>query len=252
MALGEPSFEQALSEMREWGAQSIVHLPLFPQEAGATTGSMMDAMASAMSKAGSFVDREIQFKTVKSFSHQDFYVGAVAESVRQVLSHFKADGILVSFHSLPLKQIEKARAERSQEKAYDVQCLESFEMIRERVGTSVPWSMGFQSRLGRARWLEPSTHSLLESLPAQGVKKLLTLCPGFLADNLETLEEIGMRGRKTFLDAGGTEFKMVPCLNDHPLFIRLVAAFIKTLAHGFVDDPVELGHDDLDRGCNRD
>jgi ferrochelatase len=152
------------------------------------------------------------------------------------------DHLLLSFHGLPERHLHKldpsghclkgADCCRSASpevlaSCYRAQCLRSAELFAERMGLKPEqWSVSFQSRLGRAKWIEPYTEARLDELAKQGVKKLLVMCPAFVADCIETLEEIGDRGREQFVEAGGESLKLVPCLNDHPSWV----AALKTLS----------------------
>jgi ferrochelatase len=165
------------------------------------------------------------------YNHPD-YIDALVASASDYLKR-DYDNLLFSFHGIPERHLHKTdptcahclrvenccqRPSQAQETCYRIQCFKTAEAFAKKAGV-IKYSIAFQSRLGREPWLQPYTDRELVRLAQDGVKKLLVICPAFVADCLETLEEIGMRGRETFLQAGGKEFTLIPCLNDHPRWI---------------------------------
>jgi ferrochelatase len=221
MRYGSPSIAGELDALRAAGATRILVLPLYPQYAGATTGSTVDAVA-AWARRTRHVP-ELRF--VAQYHADRGYIEALAASVLDHWqTHGRAQRLVLSFHGLP------ARTRTLGDPYYD-QCRATAHRLGERLG--VPDGelvIAFQSRFGRARWLEPYTEPTLKELAARGVRSVDVMCPGFAADCLETLEEIAQEGRDAFLGAGGEEFRYIPCLNDrHPWVDALAAIALRHL-----------------------
>ena len=210
----DPSLATALANLRRAGAQRIVVLPLYPQASGATTGAVYDQVGLALRGWRALPALHL----VNDYHDNDAYVGSLANSVREHwASHGRTSHLLVSFHGIPQRSVDRGDA-------YGAQCQATAQQLAAAL--ELPpgqWSLAFQSRFGRARWLTPATDRVLEALPAQGVRTLTVICPGFAVDCLETLEELALRGRETFLHAGGTQFQYVPALNDRGDHARALA-----------------------------
>jgi protoporphyrin/coproporphyrin ferrochelatase len=205
MRYGKPSIAQGLAELRSHECDRILVIPLYPQYAGSTTGSTEDAVARALRKWRPAPP----LKVVRDFHGHPAYVKAIAKSVNEYwMKHGRPDRLVMSFHGLP-------RAMVDQGDPYEAQCLESARLIATELGWNDKRTVvAFQSRFGTARWLEPYTARTLASLGREGVVRVDVICPGFAADCLETLEEIALEGRDTFLRAGGKEFHYIPTTND--------------------------------------
>ncbi|HEX4852493.1 MAG TPA: ferrochelatase, partial [Puia sp.] len=174
-------------------------------------------------------------------------IDALCEQIRPY-SQKEYDHILFSYHGIPERHLKKtdptgnhclASAECCQassiahQKCYRHQCFETTRLVAGKLGIpSGKMSISFQSRLGREQWLTPYTDFRLKEMPAEGVKKLLVLCPAFVSDCLETLEEIQIRGRESFLESGGEEFAMIPCLNTAPLWVKALSGWIQEFGEG--------------------
>ncbi|KHO66211.1 ferrochelatase [Pseudomonas flexibilis] len=227
MRYAEPSIEGTLRCLAEQGVRRITVAPLYPQFADSTTTTVLQEIRRVVAQHGfSF---ELQY--LPPFFAEEPYQQALLASARPHLQQ-GFDHLLLSFHGIPESHIRKLvkdpkhdlRAPNSQGVSpenlalcYRSQCQRTAELFAERAGLKDDqWSVSFQSRLGRNKWIEPYTEPTLEALAAKGVKKLLVMCPAFVADCIETLEEIGDRGREVFQAAGGEELVLVPCLNDHP------------------------------------
>lgn len=205
MRYGKPSLQSALQEIPPQA--EFVFVPLYPHHARATVGSAIEKMQSLNQK------NPRRVYTVEPFYNHDWYIRAQGEKIRQ---HLAADEhLLLSYHGLPLTQnIHNGHS-------YEEQCLETMRKLREYLGLPADKiSYGFQSRVGVQKWLGPSTEEMILKLAANGVKKISVACPSFVADCLETLEEIGMELREQFLSAGGDAFTLIPCLNDNELFVE--------------------------------
>ena len=189
--------------MVESGLRRILIAPLYPQYCAATTATAIDAVSAELAK----MRDQPAIRTLPPYYADPLYIGALKASIESQLAtlDFTPDRLLLSFHGMP------ERTRRLGDPYYD-QCQETVRLLAERI--SLPVDVAFQSRFGRAKWLEPATDATLAAYPGQGVTKLAIAAPGFSADCLETLEELGIRGRETFLGAGGTHFARLDCLND--------------------------------------
>jgi ferrochelatase len=230
MRYGQPSIGAALDMLRAEGATRILVLPLYPQYAAATTASVFDAVSAWAARAR----RMPEFRFVNQYHDDPGYIGALANSVQ---AHWRNNGrgdkLLMSFHGLPARTLTLGDP-------YHCQCHKTGRLLAERLGLrDSEWIVSFQSRLGRAKWLEPYTEPTLRQLAAQGVKRIDAVCPGFAADNLETLEEIAIEARDAFLAAGGREFSFIPCLNDRDDWIRALADLTLQHLQGWPLKPAE-------------
>ena len=231
MRYGEPSIESVLERLAAQGVRKVTLAPLYPQFADSTTTTALEEVRRVVRER----NLPLQFASLPPFYDQPEYLDALVESARPYLDQ-DFDHLLLSFHGLPERHIRKlvkdpdhsltatSSAGVSAETlavCYRSQCLRSAELFAERAGLPVgKWSVSFQSRLGRAKWIEPYTEARLDELGRAGVKRLLVMCPAFVADCIETLEEIGQRGQEQFRAAGGEELVLVPCLNDHPRWVE--------------------------------
>ncbi|MBK7861118.1 MAG: ferrochelatase [Archangiaceae bacterium] len=224
---GKPALPQVLRELH--GARRITVLPMFPHYASATVGSVLEGVYRTLS-AGPVVPA---VKVVPPFWSSAGFLGAQAELVRTHAA--EADHVVLSYHGLPERQVRAADAgcalndeccARVPAGCYRAQCLATSRALAERL-PGVTLSSSFQSRLGRDPWLKPSTESHVQALAKQGVQHLAVACPSFVADCLETLEEIGLRLKERFLAAGGKQFTLVPCVNDAPVFIDALALLVE-------------------------
>ena len=212
MRCGEPGVETAAKALLAAGTRRVRVVPLYPQRAESSWGA---AVAHAK-KVFSAIAPAVELRFVEPFFAERGYIEALAETASAALRGNAFDKLLISFHSLPESSPEA--------KTYREECLttarllaEALALPRERVETA------FQSRFGRGKWLAPATEDRLRALPSEGARRVAVIAPGFVADCIETLEELGVRGRETFLASGGNAFTLVPCLNDSPAFARFLA-----------------------------
>jgi len=227
MRYGEPSLDTVLTRLASQGVKNITLAPLYPQFADSTVTTVVEE-AKKVVKAKNL---PVQFKLLQPFYDQPEYIDALVASAASHLEQ-SFDHLLLSFHGLPERHLTKldptgshcfkdADCCRNASPAvlatcYRAQCMRTASAFAEKMGLpDGKWSVSFQSRLGRAKWIEPYTEARLDELAKQGVKRLLVMCPAFVADCIETLEEIGDRGREQFVAAGGEELVLVPCLNDN-------------------------------------
>lgn len=235
MRYGEPSIANALVRLREMGVRKVFLIPQYPHYAM----SSWETVVVKVYEDAQRVAPELQFTTVQPFFADPDYIEALhAVSTNDLGGGF--DHLLISFHGVPVRHLRKADSSRAHcqcvpdccnvaspahATCYRAQCLGTVRAFAARAGLQPgKFSFSFQSRLPGEPWLEPFTDRELVRLAQSGVKRLLVMTPAFTADCLETLEEIAMTGKKTFLDAGGTEFRQIPCLNAHPAFIEFLAA----------------------------
>ena len=210
MRYGKPSIEDGLAALREQGCDRVLLLPMYPQYAGSSTGSVVDEVTRALKKWRPAP----QLRTVTDFHAHRAYVKAVAKNVNEYWSkHGRPDRLLMSFHGIPQKSVDRGDP-------YQSQCLVSARMIATELGWNDARTLiTFQSRFGAAQWLQPYTDATLQALGKEGVGRVDVVCPGFAADCLETLEEISIEGRESFLGAGGKEFHYIPSTNDTPAWM---------------------------------
>lgn len=217
MRYGEPSIAATLSRLKADGCTRILLLPLYPQYAASTTATAIDAACRWLQR----VRNQPEVRSVRSFADHPGYIHALAASVRE---HWAASGrpsdsyrLIMSFHGLPRYTLEKGDP-------YHCECQKSGRLLGEALGLGEQhYQVCFQSRFGRAEWLQPYTAPTLKALARQGVQRVDVICPGFPADCLETLEEIAIEARAEFLAAGGKEFHYLPCLNERDDWIRALA-----------------------------
>ena len=228
MRYGQPALPTVLDELKAAGANRILVLPMYPQYAAATTASVVDAVATWAQRTRQLP--ELRF--VNRYHDDPGYIAALAASVR---AHWAANGqgerLLMSFHGVPARSLTLGDP-------YHCECHKTARLLAEALGLPKERVIvSFQSRLGRARWLEPYTEPTVRTLAAQGIKHLDAICPGFSADNLETLEEVGEEVRDAFLQSGGQRFGLVPCLNDQPTWIEALTALTERHLQGWPTGP---------------
>jgi ferrochelatase len=214
MRYGKPSIASGLAELRDRGCDRILVIPMYPQYAGSTTGSTEDALARALRRWRPAP----AVKIVKDFHDHSAYVKAIARNVNEYwMKTGRPERLVMSFHGIPRAVVEAGDP-------YEKQCRESARLIATELGWNDKRTLvTFQSRFGAAEWLQPYTDATLRALGAEGVGRVDVICPGFAADCLETLEEIAIEGRDTFLKAGGKEFHYIPTTNDTPSWMTALS-----------------------------
>lgn len=224
MRYGRPGVADELHALKAQGCTRVLVVPAYPQYSGTTTASVVDAV-----QAWAVRTRHLpEMRFVNRFHDDAGYLDALAASVREQWRHNgRGDHLLMSFHGVPQRTLTLGDP-------YHCECHATARLLAERLDLRrQDYSVSFQSRFGRAKWLEPSTEATLRSLAAQGVKHLQVLCPGFVSDCLETLEEIAQEGRDTFLAAGGARYDYLPCLNDRPEWIRALVTLVEQHTAGW-------------------
>ena len=211
MRYGNPSIGDRLTALKAAGCERILIAPLYPQYCAATTATANDKAFEALAA----MRWQPAIRTLPPYHDDPAYITALAESVRTGLSQldFAPDALLTSFHGMPQRTLELGDP-------YHCQCQKTARLLGEALGREV--TITFQSRFGSAKWLDPATDTTLEALPGTGIKRVAVIAPGFSADCLETLEELDIRGRESFLGAGGERFAYIPCLNDSATGIEML------------------------------
>ncbi|GAB4155215.1 MAG: ferrochelatase [Planctomycetota bacterium] len=234
MRYGSPSIASALDRLAERCAEILV-VPLFPQHAASTSGSISDAVAAWAARRPAAPP----IRVLPAFHGESGFLGAFAAVARPALEECRPDRVLMSFHGLPESHLRAADPRCLREgccdapgsgnrSCYRAQCFATARALARRLGLGEDrYEVSFQSRLSRA-WIRPFTDRRLRELPGEGVRRLLVLCPSFVADCLETLEEIGIAGRDLFLAAGGEEFRLVSCPNADPSWVAGLAAIVRS------------------------
>ena len=222
MRYGRPSIAERLAALKQQGCDRILIAPLYPQYCGATTASVNDRAFAAL--AG--MRWQPAIRTLPPYHDHPAHIDALAASIREQLAalDFTPDAIVASFHGMPRRTLDLGDP-------YHCQCLKTARLLGEALGREL--TVSFQSRFGRARWLEPATDAMLERLARGGTRRVAVIAPGFSADCLETLEELAIRGRAQFLAAGGESFAYLECLNDSPSGIEMLASVIAEQLQGW-------------------
>jgi protoporphyrin/coproporphyrin ferrochelatase len=247
MRYGKPTIESALEKFKSTSTARIQVLPLYPQHSLAATVSSVEKTQEAAKRIG--LQAKLDF--MPAFFDEEGFVDAFTETTRNALAGFNHDYVLFSFHGLPERQIKKVEhgngnyclansgcCETIREENRDCYRAQSFataHAIAQKLGLgksdfNTKYSVSFQSRLGRTPWIKPYTDLVFEELVKKGVKRLAVACPSFVADCLETLEEIEIRGRESFIAFGGQDLKLVPSLNSSDVWVRAVADMAKKTA----------------------
>ncbi len=234
MGYGEPGISAAVAQLLAHGVEHLVIVPLYPHYADSTVTTCVEAVQAQLPP-------HVSTSVLPPFYQQPVYIDALAQSVRdQLPEHW--DHLLLSYHGLPERHLTRcdptgshclAQADCCRQPSpahatcYRHQIYATSDALAAALGISGDrYSVSFQSRLGRLPWLQPYTDQVLRELPARGIKALAVACPAFVADNLETLEEMGMQGRETFLAAGGESFHLIPCLNTAPQWVDALTALV--------------------------
>jgi len=239
MRYGNPSLASAMEKLAASGVRTITVLPLYPQYASSSTGSTLERVYALAGKAWNVAS----LRAVPPFFDSPGFLEAWADVARPALAQARADHVLFSFHGLPERHVRKSDVSGrhclqspgccdvqvpENRWCYRAQCFSTARALSARLGLApAETTVSFQSRLGRTPWLKPYTDLLLPELAQKGVRRLAVVCPAFVADCLETLEEIGIRAREDFLRAGGEALTLVPSLNAHPAWVRAVVQLVR-------------------------
>lgn len=217
MRYSNPTVQSQLEALRTKGVKRLLILPLYPQFSGTTTASVFDAVDLALKTMG----WQPELQQVEQYHDQPGWVHSIATSIRNFSDkHGQADKVLFSMHGIPKRLVEAGDP-------YERQCQQGFEAVAEVLQRPEDCILTYQSRVGREPWLQPYTDDVIKELAAAGVKYLQVISPGFSVDCLETLEEIAIRYRDLFLEAGGERFEYIPALNDSQAHIHVLASIIE-------------------------
>lgn len=228
MRYGNPGIADAVGRLTAAGCDRMLVVPLFPQYSASATAAALDAVFDHLQH----VRRLPSLRTINSFHDDPGYVKALARSVNDYwMRNGRADMLVMSFHGLPRRSLELGDP-------YHCQCQKTARLLGIELGLDPKqYVVAFQSRFGRAEWLKPYTQDTLVRLAKEGVARVDVFCPGFVADCLETLEEIGIEVKQAYLGAGGREFHALPCLNEHPLWMAALVEIVMSNLAGWLDPP---------------
>ncbi len=212
MRYGNPSIRSVIKKLQKNGCEEIIVIPLYPQYAAATTATVCDEVFRTLIK----LRWQPSLQIIPHYESEPLYIEALVESINKKISKldWKPDLIVASYHGIPKKYFDKGDP-------YHCYCQKTTRLIMEKFN-KIPVQTTFQSRFGPQEWLQPYTDKTLEDLPKNGKKNILVICPGFSSDCVETLEEIAIQGKNSFLKNGGINFDLVPCLNDSESHINLL------------------------------
>ena len=216
MRYGNPSIKSVMGKMQKDGCENLIVLPLYPQYAAATTATVCDEVYRTLIKAR----WQPSLQIIPHYESEPLYIDALVNSINKKISeiNWKPDLIIASYHGIPKKYFEKGDP-------YHCYCQKTTRLIKEKFD-KIPIETTFQSRFGPQQWLQPYTDKTLETLPKSGKKNILVICPGFSSDCVETLEEISIQGKESFLKSGGNNFDVIPCLNDNEDHMKLISTLV--------------------------
>ena len=217
MRYGNPSIKSKLNELKNEGCENIIILPLYPQYAAATTATVCDEVYRSLMR----MRWQPSLQIIPHYESEPFYIDALINSIEKKIReiNWRPDLIICSYHGIPKSYFNKGDP-------YQCYCQKTTRLMKEKFN-KIEIQTTFQSRFGPQEWLKPYTDKTLEELPGKGIKNLLVICPGFASDCVETLEEINIQGRESFMEKGGRKFDLVPCLNDSPEHIQLFERLVK-------------------------
>jgi protoporphyrin/coproporphyrin ferrochelatase len=225
MRYGHPGIAAAVERMAEEGCTRILAAPLYPQYCAATTATANDALFGVLAR----MRWQPAVRTLPPYYDDPLYIEALRSNLSRQLEalDFEPERVLLSFHGMPVRT-------RDLGDPYHCHCQKTARLLSEALGREV--DVTFQSKFGRARWLEPATDATLAAYPRKGVRRIAVAAPGFSADCIETLEELGIRGRNSFLGAGGERFALLDCLNDSPESIAMLERLIERELAGWLPE----------------
>ena len=226
MRYGNPGIGKSIDNLIALGCERIFVAPLYPQYCAATTATAMDAVYAALAA----MRRQPALRSLPPYYDDDLHIGALKTSLERQLAtlDFEPQRLLLSFHGMPQRTLELGDP-------YHCHCQKTARLLSEQL--SIPTDIAFQSRFGRAKWLEPATDKVLAAYPKDGVTRIAIAAPGFSADCVETVEELGIRGRETFMAAGGEQFARLECLNDSPEGTAMLEALVRRELAGWLPQP---------------
>jgi len=228
MRYGNPSIPSVLAKLKAQNCQRILLVPMYPQYAASSTATVCDAVFSELAQQRNMP----ALRTIKHFHDHPGYIAATAQNIRDYWTlHGRPDKLVMSFHGVPRFTLDKGDP-------YHCECQKSGRLIAEALGLNKEqYIVSFQSRFGKAEWIQPYTTATLINLGKQNTRRVDIVCPGFVADCLETLEEIAQEGKEDFQHAGGGEYHYISCLNERPEWIHMLTDLVLDNLHGWLDKP---------------
>ena len=217
MRYGNPSIKSKLHDLKDKGCENIIVLPLYPQYAAATTATVCDEVYKSLMK----MRWQPSLQIIPHYESDPMYISALTNSIKKKLTeiNWKPDLIISSYHGIPKSYFNKGDP-------YHCYCQKTTRLMKEQFD-EIEIQTTFQSRFGPQEWLTPYTDKTIEDLPSKGIKNLLVICPGFASDCVETLEEINIQGKEAFIEKGGENFDLIPCLNESTDHINLFEKLVK-------------------------
>lgn len=227
MSYSAPLVQDVMAELKHEGVSQLLVIPLYPQYAASSSGAALDKVFQTMLKQRNMMS----LRTVRSFHNHPAYIEALREQVAAYWqTHGRSDKLLLSFHGIPQFHDDYGDP-------YPEECRETARLLAQALNIGEnDYIVAFQSQFGKAKWIGPSTQDLLDSLPKQGVETLDIMCPAFVSDCLETMEEIAIAGREQFHAAGGRQFRYIPCLNDNASWIAALETICREHLGGWPDE----------------
>ena len=228
MRYGNPSISSVLRKLKEQNCQRILIVPMYPQYAASTTATAYDIVFSELQQ----MRNTPALRTIKNFHDHAGYIKALAGSINDYwMKHGRPEKLLMSFHGLPRHTLDKGDP-------YHCECHKTGRLLAQQLGLKpAQYAISFQSRFGKAEWLKPYTTAILKELGRQKTRRVDVVCPGFVADCLETLEEIAHEGKEGFQRAGGGEYHYIPCLNDRNDWLHALTDLVMDNLHGWLIEP---------------
>ncbi|UOO81401.1 ferrochelatase [Uruburuella testudinis] len=225
MTYGEPAVKRIIAELKAQGINQLLVLPLYPQYAASSTGAALDKVFEVLLQQRN----QMSIRTITRFYNDAGYIAAMKQQIEAYWAeHGRGDKLMLSFHGIPQANEDKGDP-------YSYECRQTATLLAAALGLSEnDYIVSFQSRFGKAKWIEPSTQTLFDELPKQGITKLDVFCPGFVSDCLETMEEIAITGREQFHAAGGTQYHYIPCLNTNEAWLEALTSLARQHLQGWM------------------
>lgn len=216
MAYSQPTISESLSEMAQLGVDDLTVIPLYPQYSTTTTAAINDAVFKHFLTAEDMPHLHV----VREFTTHSLYIELLVAQITEGLTKYNPDELIFSYHGIPKSYITKGDP-------YQEHCEATTNAVIEKLALTIPWRLCYQSKFGKAEWLKPALDQTMMTLPAEGVKNILVITPGFVSDCIETIEEIESENREYFIDNGGEVFNYLNPFNDDDRFIELLKSLVK-------------------------
>ncbi|MFZ2540521.1 MAG: ferrochelatase [Gallionella sp.] len=228
MRYGNPSIPSMLRKLKEQNCQRILIVPMYPQYAASSTATAFDAVFDELRQ----MRNTPALRTIKNYHDHPGYIKALANNINEYWAkHGRPDKLVMSFHGVPQYTLEKGDP-------YHCECHKTARLLTQELGLKPEqYTLSFQSRFGKAEWIKPYTTATLLELGRQKMQRVDVVCPGFVADCLETLEEIAQEGKEDFLHAGGGEYHYIPCLNENNDWMHALTDLVMDNLHGWLVEP---------------